>query len=402
MTQRIGEDRRDFRKRISGEAGRNLRNFIHKGTIFRQRPKGGTIGIPTNRIDIPRIVHGDNKIGIGRGNGKKGDIVGRDPQSQPGQGGNQAGDEHSDGVELQIDLEQVLKAIQEELELPNLKPKDQNFEDIEYRYCSLSLTGPNSLRHTRKSLLTALKRLIISGDDKKLYQLPGFSEKVRLITPINSDFRYRQYKEIKKPASNAVIFFARDSSYSMDDLKCDIVSDMCWWIDLWIRSFYKRTERVYICHDTEAMETDEAKFYRYRYGGGTRCSSALRYITEQLKARFEPHKWNIYVFYFSDGENSQSDNDVFVNLIKEELNEKIVNLFGFTQVLAYNYRDSLKDIVDQKIEAKFLNAEYFKTVSIGSEEEKVGYGTHSTLTDSERDEQVRKAIKAILGKKQKK
>jgi hypothetical protein len=400
MTQRIGEDRRDFRRVVSGEAGKNLKNYITRGTIFRKRPHGGNIGVPIHRIDIPHVVHGDNKIGIGRGPGKKGDIVGRDPQQQPGQPGNQAGDDHSDGVELQIDLDQVLKMIQEELELPNLKPKEQDFDEIEYRYCSLSLTGPNSLRHTRKSLLTALKRLIISGEVNNLYQLPGFSQAVRLITPINSDFRYRQYKEIRKPASNAVIFFARDSSYSMDDLKCDIVSDMCWWIDLWIRSFYKRTEHVYICHDTEAMETDEEKFYKYRYGGGTRCSSSLRYIAEQLKARFEPHKWNVYIFYFSDGENYSSDNDVFINLIKEELNEKIVNLFGFTQVLAYNYKDSLKEVVDQKIEAGYLNNEYVKTVSIEASHGK-NFGS-SNLTDSERDEQVKKAIKSILGKKQRK
>ena len=85
-------------------------------------------------------------------------------------------------------------------------------------------------------------------------------QKIRLITPINSDFRYRQYTEVRKPASNAVVFFARDSSASMNDYKCDIVSDMSWWIDVWIRSFYKRTERIYVCHDTEAFEVDENKF----------------------------------------------------------------------------------------------------------------------------------------------
>ena len=48
----------------------------------------------------------------------------------------------------------------------------------------------------------------------------------------------KQYNIIKKPSSNAVIFFARDWSGSMDQYKCDIVSDMSWWIDIWIKRFY--------------------------------------------------------------------------------------------------------------------------------------------------------------------
>ena len=121
-------------------------------------------------------------------------------------------------------------------------------------------------------MLQALKRMAAGGELDKLHYIPGFSDPVRLITPINSDRRYKQYTEIKVPASNAVIFFARDGSASMDQYKCDIVSDMSWWIDAWIRHFYERVERCYIWHDTVAQEVDEETFYRYRYGGGTKCS----------------------------------------------------------------------------------------------------------------------------------
>lgn len=382
---------------MAGKANKALQKYFDKGVIFRQRANSnGKIGIPITRIITPTFRFGDNIIGIGRGPGKKGDVVGRDPQS--GQG-NQAGDEHSEGIELQIDLEYVLKFMKEELELPNLKPKENDFEDVEYKYNSLSLTGPKSLIHKKRSLLMALKRLVTSGKIGELHEVPGYTEKIKIITPINSDFRYRQYTEIRKPASNAVIFFARDSSGSMNEYKCDIVSDMAWWIDVWIRSFYKRTERIYVCHDTEAEEVDEEKFYKYRYGGGTKCSSALKYIAEQFKHRFSPSKWNIYIFYFSDGENWDNDNEEFVQVIKDDLPPDIVNFMGITQILCWNYKGSLKQYVDAKIKDGTLDGDCVRTVSIGAEEEQKGYtiGYSPAISEDDRNEQLKKAIKKLLG-----
>src|SRR6185437_7755567 len=159
--------------------------------------------------------------------------------------------------------------------------------------------------------------------------------------PINDDIRYRQYTEHRIPSSNALVFFARDWSGSMDDHKCEIVSDMSWWIDQWIRRFYTRTTRVYIGHDSEAQEVGEDKFYKYRYGGGTTCSSALKLIAKLLEHRYPPQQYNIYVFYFSDGENWDTDNEVFIKTIQEDLGPDKVNFIGMTQIQCWNYGYSL-------------------------------------------------------------
>jgi uncharacterized sporulation protein YeaH/YhbH (DUF444 family) len=249
MTRRIEEDFGDFRRVIRGLARRGLGKFLDRGTIYRLRAKGGRIGIPVDRIHIPHFIHGQQNDGVGRGPGKEGDVIGRDPQK--GKGGNKAGDEHSEGIILQIDLDYVLKAIQADLELPNLRPKKNNFDEVRIKYNDISLHGPNSLRHMRRTFLKALQRLVASGQEEELHYIPGYAEGIRQVVPIRSDFRYRQYKEIRIPATNAVIFFARDCSISMNETKCDIVSDMSWWIDAWIRRFYKRTEHVYMVHDTE-------------------------------------------------------------------------------------------------------------------------------------------------------
>ena len=294
-------------------------------------------------------------------------------------------------------MDDIWKFLKEELQLPDLKQKpNQTYEDVKIKYNDISKTGPESLRHNRRTMLQALKRMCASGEINKLHTIPGFSVPVQLITPINSDRRYRQYKEIKIPSSNAVVFFARDGSGSMDDVKCDIVSDMAWWIDMWIRRFYKRTESIYVWHDVIAEEVDQSKFYKYRYGGGTVCSSALKFIYKQFENRFPPEKWNIYVIYFTDGENMHEDNDEFNKFISEKFTPNIVNMVGIAQVMSWSYGDSLKEAVDE-----FSHAKNVRTTSIGPEntpqpEEHHGYGV-AELSEDERNEQIKKGIIDLLG-----
>lgn len=263
------------------------------------------------------------------------------------------------------------------------------------------MQGPESLRHNRRTMLQALKRMCASGEIHNLHQIPGFADAIRLITPINSDRRYRQYREIKIPASNAVVFFARDGSGSMDQYKCDIVSDMAWWIDIWIRSFYKRVEHMYVWHDTLASEVDQNKFYRHRYGGGTTCSSALQLIAKQLENRFPPEKWNIYVFYFTDGENWDGDNEKFCDIIKKQFPPEIANFVGITQVLAYSYEGSLKHYVDEHMG----DSDNVRTTSIVEPDRKEpaggGWGWYTPqLAEEERNKQIKSAIVDLLGEEE--
>ena len=307
-----------------------------------------SVSLTIPRIDIPHIVYGESNDGVGRGEGKEGDVIGK--KDQQGQGkGNKAGQDEGEGIEIQVDMEEVWAAFEEELKLPAMKPKpNQTFEDIIIKYNDISLTGPESLRHNRRTLLQAMKRMCSTGDIHKLHYIPGYDDPVRMILPINSDKRYRQYKEIKVPSNKAVIFFARDGSASMTQDKCDIISDMAWWIDSWIRRFYDKVERCYIWHDTQAQEVDEKKFYRYRYGGGTTCSSALKLIQNQFENRFPPNTWNIYLFYFTDGENWDGDNELFCDIMEKQMPNNIVNLIGITQVLG-SYSRSLKEFVDNRL-----------------------------------------------------
>jgi len=279
--------------------------------------------------------------------------------------------------------------MQEELQLPNLQPREDDvIDEVKIKYNNISLVGPESLRHTSRTMLTALKRLCSTGEINKLHHIPGFKDPVKLITPINSDKRYRQHKEIKMPSSNALIIYARDGSASMDETKCEIVSDMAWWIDVWIKRFYKRTERFFVWHDVTAQEVSEDKFYKYRYGGGTTCSSALKLIAKQFENRFPPKKWNIYVFYFTDGENQYNDNPEFINVLKEKFGTNTVNLFGVTQINAYDYRNSVMEAVDTAIVDNVLE-DNVKTTDINA----------NNLNPEDRSKTILEAIRQLMGAK---
>lgn len=399
MPKRIQEDHRHFRDVIEGKTRRELKRLIKSGGFVRKRGKNGRFQIKIDKLEIPRFYFGDTGERLGRGPGKKGQVVKRDPQEGEG---NEAGDEHEDGMVVSLDMDDVLRFLQDELGLPEMKPKpSETYEEVKIVYNDISRTGPDSLRHNRRTLLEALKRLAMTDDLDNLHLLPGNTVPIKLITPINSDRRYRQYQEIKIPSSNAVIFFARDCSGSMDDYRCDIVSDMAWWIDCWIRKFYERVERCYLVHDTDSMEVDEEKFYRYREGGGTMCSSAFKHIAEMLENRFPPHKYNVYIFYFTDGDNWGGDNEKLIETVKTQLGANIVNLIGFTQICPYRYDGSLKTQVDQAIASNQLDGEYISTFNIGNDEspDKVtSSGRGGMLATEDRDAQIIAAIKAHLGK----
>jgi len=346
--------------------------------------------IPVPQIDIPRIVFGDNGEGVGRGPGKEGDVIGRDPQPGQGTGG---GTDEGEGIRITLDLEDVLKFMEDELKLPFMKPKpSQTFEEKKVRYNNISRVGLNSLRHVRRTMKEAIKRRAMCESLDETVMIPGCDVPMNVITPIKGDFRYRQWKEEHIPASNAVIFFCRDCSGSMSDYHCDIVSDMCWWLDCWIKKFYKRLDRCYYVHDSRALEVNEEEFYSTRAMGGTICSTVFEMVADQLENRYPPDKYNIYLFYFTDGDNYTEDNQKMIKVIKEKYPQENVNLIGLTQICAYNYSGSVKQYVDNAVKSGELGSN-IKTASIGPNDPN---SDPSRMDEEDRNQQIIGAIKKLL------
>jgi uncharacterized sporulation protein YeaH/YhbH (DUF444 family) len=145
------------------------------------------------------------------------------------------------------------------------------------------------------------------------------------------------------------------------------------------------------------MEVDEQKFYKYRFGGGTTCSSALKFINKQFENRYPPDKWNIYVFYFTDGENWGEDNEIFIKSLAEDFKPHIVNFTGIAQILASSYSDSVKFHVDEAIKSGRLDKECVRTVQVGGSPDGKSLWSSPSLSEENRNEQIIEAIQQLLG-----
>jgi uncharacterized sporulation protein YeaH/YhbH (DUF444 family) len=252
------------------------------------------------------------------GEGEEGDAVGKGAKPKAGEA------EGKHILEVNISLEELADILGEELKLPRIEPKGQHrITTVKDRYSGIRPTGPASLRHFKRSYREALKRQLSLGTYDPAHPI---------VIPIKHDFRFRSWTEVRKPQSNAVIVYMMDVSGSMGDEQKELVRLEAFWIDTWLRRNYEGIESRYIVHDVVANEVDRQTFFSIREDGGTRISSAFNCCKELLEAHYDPADWNIYLFHFSDGDNSsESDNRVCVQIIEKYL-APISNLFGYCQV----------------------------------------------------------------------
>lgn len=277
--------------------------------------------MPLHDIDIPTFRYGDNSAGVGMGEGEEGQGVGQPGQGKDGQGGEAEG-QHL--LEVDVSLDELADILAEELELPRIEPKGEHrITTVKDKYTGLRPVGPQSLRVFKRSYREALKRQLAMGQ---------YDPANPVVIPIKDDLRYRAWNEIKKPQSNAVIVYMMDVSGSMGDEQKELVRLEAFWIDTWLRRNYEGIESRYIVHDVRAGEVDKKTFFSVREDGGTRISSAYQCAKELLDHHYSPADWNIYLFHFSDGDNSSdADNRLCVRVLREQLLPNC-NMFGYCQV----------------------------------------------------------------------
>ncbi|MEI8196456.1 MAG: DUF444 family protein, partial [Phycisphaerae bacterium] len=308
-----------FRQINKGRIRDDLRKFITKGERIGKEGKK-LISIPVPGIEIPHFRYGDNQTGIGSGEGQEGQAVG-EPGDEKGPGGTELG-RHI--MEVDITLEELADILGQQLQLPRIDPRGRKqITTVRDRYAGIRRVGPESLRHFKRTYREALKRQIMLG----LYDADN-----PYIVPVKNDKRYRSWKEVLSPQSNAVIIYMMDVSGSMGDEQKELVRLEAFWIDTWLRRNYRGIESRYIVHDVAAREVDKQTFYHLHEDGGTRISSAYKCAAELIAAHYNPSEWNLYLFHFSDGDNcSETDSRECCEFLQEKMLPNL-NLFGYCQV----------------------------------------------------------------------
>jgi sporulation protein YhbH len=366
MTQKIDRDRNRFRQIVRGKIRENLRKYVNQGEMFGRKGRD-LVSIPIPQLDVPHFRYGKNGSGgVGQGKGEVGDPLGKgEPEEGQGQAGSDPG-QHI--LEVDISFEELAEILGDELELPRIEPKGQaNIDEEKSRYNSIRKTGPESLRHFRRTYVQALKRQIVTGN----YDLAKPK-----VVPMREDARYRSWTTTPEPLANAAIIYMMDVSGSMTDEQKSIVRTEAFWIDTWLKSQYDGVDCRYIVHDAAAKEVDEHTFYHTRESGGTRISSAYKVCDELIKKAFPPSEWNIYCFQFSDGDNWGEDNQRALKMLADDL-LPACNLFCYGQV-----------------ESPYGSGEYVRSLegAYGSDHEKL------VLSEIEDRDGILDSIKKFLGK----
>jgi sporulation protein YhbH len=320
MGQRIERDHQRFRKIVRGKVKSNLNKYITRGEMIGKKGRE-LVSIPLPQIELPQFRYGQKGSGgVGQGEGDVGD-----PLTAPqGEGESGAGDQPGGHIlEVELTLEELAEILGEELALPRIEPRGKkNIITTRDKYTSIRQTGPESLRHFKRTFKRALKRQITSNT---------YDPVNPIVVPIRADKQYRSWKEVPKPDSVACIIYMMDVSGSMTDEQKEIVRIEAFWIDTWLKAHYKGIENVYIIHDAAAQVVDEHTFYHTRESGGTKISSAYELALKVINQKYPPDQWNIYAFHFSDGDNWGDDIPRCIELLTEQLLPK-VNLFGYGQV----------------------------------------------------------------------
>ena len=367
MVLKIDQDSRRFKQIVRGKVRENLKKYITHGELIGRKGKE-LISIPLPQLDVPHFRYGENGSGgVGQGDGEVGQpIAGGQPQ--PGQGQGAGSDAGAHIIEVDVTLEELAEILGNELELPRIEPKGKaNIDEEKARYTSLRRSGPESLRHFKRTYMEALRRQISSStynrDDPR-------------VIPIREDKRYRSWTTTPLPQTTAVVIYLMDVSGSMTDEQKQIVRTEAFWLDTWLASQYDGIERRYIIHDAVAREVDEETFYHTRESGGTRISSAYKVCSELIKQKFPPSEWNVYCFQFSDGDNWGEDNEQSLRLLREEL-MPAANLFCYGQV-----------------ESPYGSGEYIRALrsAFSDDHEKL------VLSEIENKEGIYDSIKKFLGK----
>jgi uncharacterized sporulation protein YeaH/YhbH (DUF444 family) len=321
MVQKIERDVNRFKQIIRGKIRQDLRRYMSHGELIGKQGKD-LVSIPLPQLDIPHFRYGDKgRGGVSSGEGEPGQSLG---PGQEGEGSGQAGNSAGGHIlEVEVPMAELAEILGEELELPRIQPKSaDNIITTKEKYTGVSRTGPESLRHFKRTFKRALRRQISTGN---------YAPDDPRIIPIKEDQRYRSWKSTQNPDTRAVVIYMMDVSGSMGDEQKEIVRIQSFWINAWLRSNYEGIATRYVVHDADAREVDENTFFRTRESGGTMISSAYKLCRDMIASDYPVADWNIYALHFSDGDNWADDDAQCLAILGDDLLPAL-NLFGYAQV----------------------------------------------------------------------
>ncbi len=298
---------------------------IRFGKLLKPVPGGNNQVIVVPTTTEPKLYHvdritedGEGGETGGSGEGEEGEVLG-EQQAEPegegeGTGAGQGGGGEHDVTSEAYDLGKVLT---EQFKLPNIKDKGKKKSFNKYTY---DLTDRNrgfgQILDKKETLKKIVESNILLG---RISEKGEFNTEDFLISP--KDHVYRILSKEKDYETQAVVFFVRDYSGSMQGKPAETVSSQHLLIYSWLVYQYQNNVIPrFIVHDTEAKEVpDFITYYRSAVAGGTRCAPAFDLVHRIVEDERLAVDYNIYIFYGTDGDDWDSSG--------KELTESLGKLF---------------------------------------------------------------------------
>lgn len=283
--------------------------------------KQRVIVVPTTTE--PKFYHDDTILDEeeqsgGTGDEGEGEVIGEE-QAQPGQGEGQGAGEGGDGEghEVSSDAYELGKVLTEKFQLPNLKQKGKKKSLTKYQY---DLTDRNrefgQLIDKKETLRRLVKTNIILGNIDTSEQ---FNPEKLIINP--KDLVYRILSKEKDYETQAIVFFLRDYSGSMQGAPTEAVTTQHLFIYSWLMyQYHNNVETRFILHDQEAKEVED--FYTYHnssVAGGTNVFPAFEMVNKIVEAEQLQRDYNIYVFHGTDGDDWDTSGRYMLDALRKML-----------------------------------------------------------------------------------
>jgi uncharacterized sporulation protein YeaH/YhbH (DUF444 family) len=253
----------------------------------------------------------------GSGSEEEGTVIGEQnnkPKSEEGSGkGPGNGDEK--GHDLNSDAYNLGKILTEYFNLPRLKQKGIKKSISQYSYELTDLNkGFGQIIDKKQTLKRIIKTNIL------LNNIPDKS-KPDLSKLIHSpqDTVYKILSREISYETEAIVFFVRDYSGSMQGAPSEVVLTQHLFLYSWLMFQYnKRVKTRFILHDTQATEVEDFNtYYRSNVAGGTKIYPAFELVNSIIENEQMHLSKNIYVFYGSDGDDWKDSKNNLVDEIKK-------------------------------------------------------------------------------------
>ncbi|MDA8189004.1 MAG: sporulation protein YhbH [Dehalococcoidales bacterium] len=312
-------DQARHKEKVKEAIKNNLADIVSEESIITS-DGNKIVKVPIRSLNLPHFRFDYDKkdfVGQGSGDSQVGDEVG--DAVVPGDKGKGAGDQPgADYYEAEITVDELAEMIFADLGLPNLQRKEsQEITSEAVKFDEISKKGIMSNLDKRRTVIEGIKRQALHG-------------RAAFAGLRSEDLRFRTWTTDVRPESNAVVIAMRDVSASMGEFEKYISRSFYYWMVKFLRTKYSNVKIVFIAHHTEAKEVDEETFFHLGESGGTKVSSAYNLALEIIAQRFDPARWNIYPFHFSDGDNWGDDNKTAIKLVNDLVD--LSSIFGYGEI----------------------------------------------------------------------